>query len=438
MLKTKFIKNTGLLFSGSLIAQFIGFFAVPLLSRMYHPEDFGALGLFTSIVATVSVFSGLRYEMAIVVEDDESKAKGLTQLAIFWNLIIGLALLLIIALFKVQIASVFGIQHSNWLYLVGPVISLSGVLESLVFWRNRQRKFAKISTNRILSSGGSSALKLAYPFSKLAGNGLILGHSLGQLIAVIHLAYKSGISFFDYNINELKALMKEYKQFPLFSAPAALVNTLAVRMPFFLLAFYGSLAETGYLDNASRLTYLPMSMLAMASSQVFFERIARLKRDKVSSALMSHQLINFLFLLGILPVGLLFVFGHDIIPWILGPEWSEAGVYVEILILFYFSIFLTAPFSSAFETYNKLKEQLIYNIAFLVLTTAAMIGAYLYFDSTRIALLSYAGIALAMRLLILNYFFHLFGRKLLGKTLIGILLLAAVIWLLNLLKVSIF
>ncbi len=396
------------------------------------------MGLFNSIVATVSVFSGLRYEMAIVVEDDESKAKGLTQLAVFWNLIIGLILLLVTALFKDQIAAVFGINKSNWLYLVGPVISLSGVLESLVFWRNRQRNFAKISTNRILSSGGSTALKLAYPLSKLAGNGLILGHSLGQLIAVIHLAYKSGISFLDYNIEELKVLMKDYKQFPLFSAPAALVNTLAVRMPFFLLAYFGSLAETGYLDNASRLTYLPMSMLAMASSQVFFERIARMKKDKESSAKMSHQLINFLFLLGVVPVGILFVFGHDIIPWILGPEWSESGVYVEILILFYFSIFLTAPFSSAFETYNKLKEQLIYNIAFLAFTTAAMIGAYMYYDSTRIALLSYAGIALALRLVVLNYFFHLFGRKLFAKTLVGILLLASVIWLLNILKVSVF
>ena len=431
MIKGSFIKNTGVLFSGSLIAQLIGFGVVPILSRIYNPEDFGALGLFNSMVAIIAVFSGLRYEMAIVVEDNREKAKGLTQLSMIWNLIIGILLLLLIVLAKDWIATQFGIIHSNWLYLVAPVILFSGMLESLIFWKNREQEFKKISTNRIVASSSSAAYKLAHPYITLPNNGLILGQALGQLLGLLHLWFKSGIHLWKLNIPLLKSLMKEYREFPLYSAPAALINILAVKMPFFMIASYAGMEATGFLDNANRLTYLPLSMVAMASSQVFFERIARVKRDKTQSAEMSHQLVNFLFFLAVLPVSILFVFGDDIFSFILGAQWKDAGVYAQILILFYFSIFLTSPFSSAFEAYQKLKQQLIYNLVFLVCTSLAMWWAYEFYGLTTKALLAYAGTALILRLFILNYFFKLFGKSLIVKTLFGILITVLLIWLLN-------
>ncbi|MFY0644719.1 MAG: oligosaccharide flippase family protein [Bacteroidia bacterium] len=430
MLKSSFIKNTGVLFSGSLIAQLIGFGVVPILSRIYNPEDFGALGLFNSMVAIVTVFSGLRYEMAIVVEEDRSKARALTQLSMLWNIIIGLILMIVIVLSKNWIAGLFGINKPEWLYLVAPVIILSGMLESLIFWRNRERQFRLISANRVLSSATAASYKLTHPYINLPNNGLIIGHSIGQLLAFLHLWWKSGIQLFQFDSSLLKSLMKEYKDFPLYSAPAALINILAVKMPFFLIAYYAGMEATGFLDNANRLTYLPLSMVAMASSQVFFERIARVKKDKKQSAEMSHQLVNFLFFLGVLPVSILFVFGDDIVSWILGANWHQSGVYVQILILFYFSIFLTSPFSSAFEAYQKLKQQLVYNLIFLVCTSLAMWWAYETYELTTKALMAYAATALVLRLIILNYFFKLFGKSLLLKSLFGILITYLLIWLL--------
>ena len=41
LLKKDFFKNASLLFSGSLLAQIIGFGALYFLGRIYSPEDFG-------------------------------------------------------------------------------------------------------------------------------------------------------------------------------------------------------------------------------------------------------------------------------------------------------------------------------------------------------------------------------------------------------------
>lgn len=427
-----FLKHTGLLFSGSLVAQAIGFFILFFLSRIYSPEDFGALGLFNSIVAAIVVFSGMRFEMAIVVAEEQRTAKALAQLSALFNITIGVLCLVIIVLFKTPITQAFKIQDPSWLYLIPPVVSISGLIETLVFWHNRAKNYKRISIKRMLTAGSTAAYKSAHPFIQIIQyNGLIIGHAVGQLVGFITLYRRSALDLFNINFAELKLVAKEYLHFPKYSAPAALVNILAVNMPIFMLSHYDGLDATGHLSNASRLTYLPMSMLAMASSQVFFERIARIKKDKLLSAKVSHQLYNFLFLLAAMPIAILFVFGDDIVPFLLGSEWKEAGIYVQILILFYFSMFLTSPFSGAFETYNKLKQQLAYNISFLILTTSAMYFGYAYWETTTAALASFATVALVMRLFILNYFFHLFGKSLLPKTILSIIVVLVLIWLLS-------
>ncbi len=101
-----------------------------------------------------------------------------------------------------------------------------------------------------------------------------------------------------------------------------------------------------------------MSMIAMALGQVFFERNARLKNDKAQTAAMSHQLFDTMFWVALIPVVVLTVWGDQITLLLLGEEWTETGVYIQITMPFYFAMYLTTSFSSAFVTYNKLNVQL--------------------------------------------------------------------------------
>ena len=87
---------------------------------------------------------------------------------------------------------------------------------------------------------------------------------------------------------------------------------------------------------------------------------------------MSHQLFDTMFWVALIPVVVLTVWGDQIALLLLGEEWTETGVYIQITMPFYFAMYLTTSFSSAFVTYNKLNVQLVYNLFFLTITAGAL------------------------------------------------------------------
>jgi O-antigen/teichoic acid export membrane protein len=200
-------------------------------------------------------------------------------------------------------------------------------------------------------------------------------------------------------------------------------------MPVFMILAFDGTTSAGYFGNAYKLSYLPMSMLAMALGQVFFERISRIKKDKEAASQMAHWLFNAMFFAALFPVVILVVWGDEIAPYILGEQWTETGIYIQITILFYFAMFMTSSFSSAFSTYKKLNQQLIYNGIFLISTFLALYLGYTIGGSTRVALAWFAIVGTILRIAVLNYFFFLFGKNLITKTIFAILITGILIYL---------
>ena len=88
----KLVKQTGTLASGTMLAQIIGLFATPVLSRYYLPEDFGLLGSILTLAGIVTVILSLKYEMAIVLTEKREET----------NSVVGLSLLIMIGLFIIS------------------------------------------------------------------------------------------------------------------------------------------------------------------------------------------------------------------------------------------------------------------------------------------------------------------------------------------------
>lgn len=411
-----------LLFSGSLLAQMIGFGALYFLGRLYAPEDFGELETILKMAGVFVAIAGLRYEMAIVVENSQQQSNDILRLSLVLNIITSVILLTLVGLFKHGIATFFSLRNANLLYALPLIVWLTSSTESVILWRNRSKAYPKISANRILFSTSGTMYKLSHPWFNGFGNGLFQGQLIGQSIALINIAYRLPVNLFQTTLSNLTAVAKRYKSFALFSSPAALLNILATSMPVFVISAFDGQEATGYFSNAYKLTYLPMSMLAMATGQVFFERIARIKNQKEEAGEMAHQLFNTLYILGIIPVIVMLTCGDVVAPLLLGDQWVESGVYIQLTILFYFSMYLTSAFSSAFETYQKLSVQLIYNLVFLISTFIALYLGYVWGGNTQTALLWFTGVGVVLRLVVLNYFFVLFGKNLVAKTIFVVLL----------------
>ena len=422
LINTDFFKNASLLFSGSLLAQIIGFGALYFLGRIYAPEDFGEVETIMKLAGVFIAIGGLRYEMAIVVEEKNSQAEELLRLSLFLNFAISTLIFCIILFFKNTIGIFFKLNDPNLLFGLPVIVWITSSTESIILWYNRVKKFKKISVNRVLFSSSGTLYKLLHPFILVSGNGLFIGQILAQFLALLHMVYKLPVQLLKTTQQNLKAVLKTYRSFAIFSSPAAILNILATSMPVFVISAFDGQEATGYFGNAYKLTYLPMSMLSLAIGQVFFERIARIRNQKENASKMAHQLVNTLFFIGIIPVIIMLVWGDQIAPLILGNQWEETGVFIQIMILFYFTMFLTSSFSSAFETYQKLKFQLVYNLIFLICTFGALYLGYREGGNTRSALTWFSLVGIVLRLSILNYFFVLFGKNLIAKTIFAILI----------------
>ena len=84
--RSSFVRNIAIVASGQAFAQGLAVAASPILTRLYHPDAFGAFGILLSLAALGVVLAGLRYELAIVLLKDDGAASNLLVLS--WLLVL--------------------------------------------------------------------------------------------------------------------------------------------------------------------------------------------------------------------------------------------------------------------------------------------------------------------------------------------------------------
>jgi len=67
-----FLKDVSIMLTGSAGGQAVSLLLSPLLTRLYSPQEFGILSVYSAIIAILVVVASLRYELALpLVRDDE-------------------------------------------------------------------------------------------------------------------------------------------------------------------------------------------------------------------------------------------------------------------------------------------------------------------------------------------------------------------------------
>jgi O-antigen/teichoic acid export membrane protein len=107
IVKNDFVRNVFTLFLGNAIAQGITLISIPILTRLYTPEEFGAVALFIGIVNVIAVASNGRYDMSIMLPKREGQAFHILIGSMVLVLLFSLLSLLSVIIFYDQITGVF-------------------------------------------------------------------------------------------------------------------------------------------------------------------------------------------------------------------------------------------------------------------------------------------------------------------------------------------
>ena len=83
-----FKSNVVKLVFGTGLAQVLPIAVLPILTRMYSPEEFGIFAIYMAVAGILGVVATGRYELSIVLPDNDKEASGIFGVSLMITLIV--------------------------------------------------------------------------------------------------------------------------------------------------------------------------------------------------------------------------------------------------------------------------------------------------------------------------------------------------------------
>lgn len=363
-----FVRNISILVGGTASSQLIIVLASPLLTRLYAPEDFGVLAVYSSILAFFTVIASLRYELAIPLPAAEDTDEALDLLKIcFISLFIisffSLIFVFIMAEYLSDITSYPQLQYFLWALPIG-IIPI-GAYKILNYWALREKNYSLIAKTKLIQSFSSIAFQLS--FYRLGAVSLIVGSIIGQTFGFKSLLKpvlkKENMSL--SNIRRTFATARKYKKFPLYSTWEGFLNIAGSQLPPLLFAIFFSPAAAGLYALSHRVLALPMTVVGGAIGNVFLSDAATSHRRGNLSNLFENIYKNLTSI--VMPVMLILLLdAPKVFSIIFGANWIEAGEIARWMSPWLAVTFIASPLSTLFSILDKQKQGMYFQLLLLI------------------------------------------------------------------------
>ncbi|MDN5335090.1 MAG: hypothetical protein PWR02_116 [Synergistales bacterium] len=355
--------NMAILTSGNIAARAISVVTVPIISRMYTPQDFGALALYASTLSLLAPLTTFRYSMTIPLPRNERSAINLVFLCLAIQFLIAAVVSVFFVFSGERIIAYFSMEPLipyRWLLPIG-VFGI-GIYETFSFWATRVKAFTSIAKTKASQAFFSASVKIGFGFLGIRPFGLLLGHLASQIAGLLLLIREFRKADFSFRktvtVKKMSFLAKRYSKFPKYQIPSRFLLALAVQMPvFFIAATYGT-DIAGFFGMAVTIVALPMHLFGQTLSQAYYGEIARMGKSRIGAIRqLSIGLMKRLFFVSV-PFFLIFVFfAPDLFRIVLGERWIEAGKFAVFLSFYLLSQFISSPFV---HTLNVLEMQSLF------------------------------------------------------------------------------
>lgn len=384
------------LLSSKVAVQIISLITAPILTRLFLPEHYGVTQIYNSISGVIIVIACLRYELSIPLGKNKREVMASFVLSVFIVVAFALIVLTIVPFIKDKIAIRFKTPElEKFLWILPLSILIGGFGQALKYYASQQGKFGSIAWADFISSGIDKFFLISLSLiigasATLFFAGSILYLVLGILILLAFLFKKliSDIKSSELNFNSVWAIAKKHRKFPIFGIWSGLLNTISLQLPPVILGLYYSTANVGYYSLGHKMSGLPMVLLGGSISQVFFPAAAKEYNETGLLTNIVGNTFKRLIQIGIFPILLLGFLGKPLFVFVFGSQWTEAGVYAQILSMSVFFQFLSSPISNVFSILNRQGAGLLFNIGLLsIRMTAIFLVARI--SGPRLALSSY-------------------------------------------------
>ena len=342
---------------------------MPLLTRLYGPEEFGVFTLYFSLVTILSVCLTLRMEQTVVTAQSLTSAVKKTK---------GIALQIFVLMAAVYVVVLPGTFDSTipgisplYILLIPGVASASAlivVLVSLLLWEERYKVIAVSKLLNAITYVVVAVLAGYYADDGNRINGLILGWSSAQatLLIILYLVLSRNRPGIWPSVDW--TLYEGNKDVVTFNFPSTLADQASQQVPSLSISRLYDVEDVGTYGMAGRLLAAPISLIGAAISQVLFKHTAEAFNHRVSIVKPIYQSAALLFVVAVSVGAILWTMTPSAFALIFGDEWGHLANVVKILLPAFLLNLMVSPLSSVLISIRKLRPLAGWQVAFLIVT----------------------------------------------------------------------
>lgn len=373
-----FIRNSGTLLTGNVVAQGLAFLAYLLLLRLFTPDDFGLCNVFFSYTEVLIILSTCKYEMAIVVAPDDNEASLLARLAFRLN-----ALLTLLLFAMAAVMALTGVTLSNLpailLLLLPLLVYFTGTYRIYVFLCNRHKEYRALALGEVVSVSGGTVTRILFGLLAPVLNlfhtiGLPLGSVLGKMAghAYLHHVVCRKNHYYHPTAAPLRPIARKYINFARYVMPRELVSSFSANLPLMWLSLYFDKPLLGLFSLALTFTQRPAGILANTFEKVLYQSSSVTVQQQLP---LRRNILRFALLLGVgvaAVAAVVFLFAEPLFVLLFGGQWVGTGYYVRCLLPWMSILVISNSLSFVSSIFGTQRVDFILQVVQLLLRAVAL------------------------------------------------------------------
>lgn len=383
-IKSDFFINIFTLLSGTVIAQLIPILLQPFLRRMYLPEDFGLLGVYSSIVSIVTVLMTFRYSQTINIPNNDIVAINIFALSIFIATSFTTIITIIILIFGNTLIKIIGISQSRSAYLFYIPLSsfLFSIYEIINFWLIRKKEFKLSALNKIYRRLSEGLINLSFGVKGIY-YGLIAGDIFGNIVNVV-----SGLNRLKNYRPILKYVSKKrmfyvakrFSDMPKYNLLPQLLNSMCIFLPAIFINKLYSSQIAGYFNLTMLVLNIPIVLIGNSISEVLTQRLSEKRNKKLTVKREIKKIVKVLAIVSLLMIIIITISGSWLFTFVFGSQWQISGQYAKIFVWASAFRLVASPLNIIFVIFEKVKAFAFWQICYFIFTLFLVFFGFLSFE----------------------------------------------------------
>jgi len=363
--------------TSAVIAQGIALLVTPVLSRIYDPSAFGYLTLVVSVTSMIVPAVALRLESAVLLAKHPRSATALLAAGALVTIVMSLlAVLVIEILFAMgQLKEMARFPGFSW--WAGGISFFSGVFVLLGQFALREHHYRRLAWRNVTQAASTAVAQLLGGVAGLAGIGLVGGYAIGRVAGVAPLAGAIRGELARFRWADVWALLREYRAFPLWFAPAAVLNAASLSLPVICAGLWFDVSSAGQWGMAERVLAVPLVIIAASVAQIVESRLAGMLRNREGGAVAYFwKASGVLLAVGLLVAAAVVLLAPPIVSLVLGTQWGEAARIMQLLTPMLVARLVASPISKSLVVAQWARTNFALDFGRFIVVAGVLLGVH--------------------------------------------------------------